>query len=78
MSKDKYFTFITCTKCGQGEGTLKKDGKGGYVHVKCPPKKIEHKIEDKSESTKIETRPVTQVELDEMKKDSPLLEDKGK
>lgn len=77
MSKDLYFTIITCTKCGQGEGTLKKDGKGGYVHVKCPPKKIEHKIEDKSESTKIENRPVNPSELDEMKKGSPLLEVKS-
>jgi len=34
--KDKYFTVIVCNKCKQGGGTLKKNGQGGYVHVKCP------------------------------------------
>jgi hypothetical protein len=31
--------LITCSKCGQGEGTLQKNGLGGYRHVKCPPKR---------------------------------------
>ena len=57
MPKGKYFTIITCSKCGQGEGTLKKDGKGGYVHVKCPPRKIGAR-----------TRPVTKEELGNLRK----------
>lgn len=31
---------IVCSLCGNGNGTLQKDGKGGYVHQQkpCPAK----------------------------------------
>ena len=34
---------VICTICGNGHGTLQKDGKGSYVHQQrpCPKKPVE-------------------------------------